>query len=150
MHLLSCLYKGSNCHSVTHLTDTRGHTTTIFKATSHLQCVISVKNHLISDVRNNIYKWTNQVIKWFIHRDKFKLSYNMNSRFLVLRKLWAFYYIDLHLHITYYFICSCCIMHALHVHLNILKAMIFHLIHLCNEKFLDLICYEHEGKISFP
>ncbi len=41
-------------------------------------------------------------------------------------------------------------LHALHVHLNILKAMTFHLIHLCNEKFLDLICYQHEGKISFP
>ncbi len=32
MHLLSCLYKGSNGHTVTHLTDTRGQTTTTFKA----------------------------------------------------------------------------------------------------------------------
>ncbi len=34
MHLLSCHFKGSYCHTVTHLTDTRGQTTTTFKAMS--------------------------------------------------------------------------------------------------------------------
>ncbi len=55
-----------------------------------------------------------------------------------------FYYIDLH--ITLYALLHYAL-HALHVHFNILKAMTFHLIHLCNEEFLDLICYQHEGKI---
>ncbi len=69
--------------------------------------------------------------KLFLHYE-LKILLSFEEIMSILLHLLTFtYYLLLYMQLLHY------ALHVLHVHLNILKAMIFNLIHLCNETFLD-------------